>query len=113
MRKAAIVLVLGMAVLILAAADPQPPASSTQGESRAPVSVAGQPDAGFVHWLQDNTEGGICRYEEADAFSAAQLKPGGGQSCGGNICGFFQYCCNPSCGTCVYYGMSCTQQSCN
>ena len=35
-----------------------------------------------------------------------------GQSCGGNVCGKGQYCCNASCGICVAYGMSCTQQAC-
>jgi hypothetical protein len=34
-------------------------------------------------------------------------------TCGGKVCGKGTYCCNPSCGTCVPKGMSCTQQSCN
>jgi len=36
-----------------------------------------------------------------------------GELCGGVICGRGEYCCNPSCSTCVLIGMSCTQQSCN
>jgi hypothetical protein len=35
-----------------------------------------------------------------------------GESCGGNVCGKGKYCCNASCGICVAYGMSCTQQAC-
>lgn len=42
------------------------------------------------------------------AFEAAA-----GQSCGGAICGKFEYCCNPSCSICVPFGMSCTQEACN
>ena len=34
-------------------------------------------------------------------------------SCGGNICGKKEYCCNASCGICVPFGWSCTQESCN
>lgn len=37
----------------------------------------------------------------------------GGQPCGGVICGPFEYCCNPTCNTCVLYGMECTMESCN
>ena len=36
-----------------------------------------------------------------------------GEPCGGVTCGPGQYCCNPTCNACVYYGMSCTQQVCN
>jgi len=34
-------------------------------------------------------------------------------TCGGNICGKGQYCCNPSCGTCVNFGDYCTHEVCN
>ncbi len=50
---------------------------------------------------------------EETCSASASSAPEAGESCGGTICGTFEYCCNPSCGTCVFYGMSCTQQSCN
>ena len=33
-------------------------------------------------------------------------------TCGGNVCNFGEYCCNPSCGTCTPIGAYCTQQVC-
>ncbi len=34
-------------------------------------------------------------------------------TCGGNVCGKGEYCCNASCGTCAPLGASCTQQVCD
>ncbi len=42
-----------------------------------------------------------------------ELQPAAGGSCGGAVCGKFEWCCNPSCSRCVLIGMQCTQESCN
>jgi len=56
---------------------------------------------------QASCSGGACS-EPTMASDPSAL----GESCGGVICGKGTYCCNPSCGVCVPYGMSCPQVSC-
>ena len=40
-------------------------------------------------------------------------KPTPPQTCGQNVCGVGEYCCNASCGTCVPFGWACTQEVCD
>ena len=112
MRKAIVILLLAMAFTVLAnAAAPVAPA---EAEDSSTAQVAEQPQANFDFslWLEQQGEAAMCTYEPADEFPFAQERKPGGAYCGGVTCGLFQYCCNPSCGICVFYGMSCTQESC-
>ena len=63
----------------------------------------------FEEWVNDGTND---LQLSIDAGNPNSLKKFGGASCGSNTCGWFQYCCNASCGICVPYGWSCTQQAC-
>ncbi|MEZ4252598.1 MAG: hypothetical protein R3B99_30680 [Polyangiales bacterium] len=40
-------------------------------------------------------------------------EPMPGESCGDNVCGDGEYCCNASCGVCAAEGGVCTQQVCS
>jgi len=112
MRKGIFVLLMVMTVVVLAnAATPTPPAETNDASS---AQVAEQPQAefDFALWAAQQGQAPMCTYEPADDSPFALERRPSGQNCGGVTCGLFQYCCNPSCGICVYYGMSCTQQSC-
>jgi len=36
-----------------------------------------------------------------------------GETCGAVVCGKGTHCCNPTCSTCVPFGVECTQQTCD
>ena len=112
MKKTLFVLLMSMVVVALAhAATPTTPVVT---EDAAETQVSEQPRATFdlLAWSEQQTVAPMCTYDSAEEVPFFVESRSGGQNCGGVTCGLFQYCCNPSCGICVYYGMSCTQQSC-
>ena len=112
MRKGMFVLLVVTTVFALANAATPTPSVETQDASVAQVSEVPQAEFNFAAWAAQQADGPMCTYEPADEFPFAAERRPGGANCGGVTCGAFQYCCNPSCGICVYYGMSCTQESC-
>ncbi|MEE8526392.1 MAG: hypothetical protein V3T72_20850 [Thermoanaerobaculia bacterium] len=114
MRKKLFILPLAMALLAFPAladdAAPAPEPSAVQQETAPqPSTEVAQPAS---------CESSVSAAQKAAFAPLASepfqgLQPAAGASCGGAICGKFEYCCNPSCALCVPLGMSCTQESCN
>jgi len=114
MKRGLLVLLMVLAVGALANAEVAEPEVGTEELNvGAQDGVLLPADFDLEAWMAPDVETGSCEASSTDSPFDAARKPIGGANCGGTICGAFQYCCNPSCGTCVYYGMSCTQQSCN
>jgi len=117
MRRGILLFLMVMLAATLASAAETTPASEAGQDTTVAVAPElSQADLEFAALLQQNSTQAsfVCESSSAAAtlFGDAARPIGGGQLCGGNVCGKFKYCCNPSCGICVYYGMSCTQQSC-
>lgn len=113
MRRVFFGLVLVAVVAVFANASAPNPATAPDDATVTQISEALQVEFDLAAWAKEDAAALTCQAQSSIGaeFDLAR-KPGGG-SCGGTTCGAFQYCCNPSCGTCVYFGMSCTQQSCN
>lgn len=112
MRKGILAALMVLAVVALAhAATPTPPVEVNDA-STPQVTEQPQAEFDFALWAAQQGEAAMCTYEPVDESPFALERKPGGANCGGVTCGLFQYCCNPSCGICVYYGMNCTQESC-
>lgn len=75
------------------------------GASPAPVLDAPTPER--TRWKPN--DGG---QHVAESAYGALLEPKG-EACGTDVCARGQSCCNPSCGTCVPPGATCSQLSCS
>lgn len=56
----------------------------------------------------------VCAAETQDTTAEATSEnTARGETCGGTVCSFGTYCCNPTCNMCVPFGWGCTQEVCN
>ena len=98
-------LVVAIALLLVMLSSDRPEADA--GETDAAETVEAELSQPVLSGDSDCATSGL--ESQSSELEIAGLSA----SCGGTICGKGTYCCNASCGRCVPFGMSCTQESCN
>ncbi|MCP3956838.1 MAG: hypothetical protein GY719_03190 [bacterium] len=116
MRKTMMTLLAAVLITTLGAvAFAEPVPESTPATDEAQQAQTDQStDLAKPAEEQESVEADVCSAGAAFESPARIIESAGaGELCGGVVCPKFTYCCNPSCSRCVFYGMSCTQESCN
>jgi hypothetical protein len=102
------------AVTLIAGVDFTPSGANSKqiAQANAMLSTTGILAAGTHHTVHG--PGGDGHVLDATQFyTRLEPAPATGVACGVNTCGEGEYCCNPSCGTCIRTGAMCTYQTCN